>query len=193
ELGTIGLHRPRQAIRQLADVAPTRLRVQGLLYLPHPYVVPGGFFNEMYGWDSYFIVLGLLADHRSALARDMVENALFEVEQYGAVLNANRTYFLSRSQPPLLSAMISALLADPASCPSDNARQAWLAQAGPLAVRNHALWLLPAHQAGDPGLARYQDFGSGPVLEMRDSRYYRRVIEWLPAHPAEDPGYLIKG
>jgi len=189
----IEVHPLPQVIRQLGDVDPTRLPVQGLLYLPHPYVVPGGFFNEMYGWDSYFIVLGLLADHRSALARDMVENALFEVEQYGAVLNANRTYFLSRSQPPLLSAMISALLADPASFPSDTARQAWLAEAYPLAVRNHALWLLPAHLAGDTGLARYQDFGSGPVLEMRDSRYYRHVIEWLLAHPAEDPGYLIKG
>ena len=182
-----------QVIRQLGDVDPTRLPAQGLLYLPHPYVVPGGFFNEMYGWDSYFIVLGLLADHRSGLARDMVENALFEVEHYGAVLNANRTYFLTRSQPPLLSAMIRALLEDPASFPSDTARQAWLAQAYPLVVRNHALWMRPEHHAGDTGLARYQDLGSGPVLEMRDSRYYRHVIEWLLAHPAEDPGYLIKG
>jgi alpha,alpha-trehalase len=182
-----------QVIEQLGDVDPTRLPVQGLLYLPHPYVVPGGFFNEMYGWDSYFIVLGLLADRRIELARDMVENALFEVERYGAVLNANRTYFLSRSQPPLLSAMISALLEDPAGFPSATAREAWLRQAYPLAVRNHELWMRPEHQAGDTGLARYQDLGSGPVLEMRDSRYYRHVIEWLRAHPGEDPGYLIKG
>ena len=182
-----------QVIRQLGEVDPTRLPVQGLLYLPHPYVVPGGFFNEMYGWDSYFIVLGLLADHRVELARDMVDNALFEVEQYGGVLNANRTYFLSRSQPPLLSAMISALLEDPAGFPSDAAREAWLMQAYPLAVRNHELWMRPEHHAGATGLARYQDQGSGAVLEMRDSRYYRHVIEWLLAHPAEDPGYLIKG
>jgi alpha,alpha-trehalase len=182
-----------QVIEQLGDVDPTQLPVQGLLYLPHPYVVPGGFFNEMYGWDSYFIVLGLLADHRSALARDMVENALFEVEQYGAVLNANRTYYLSRSQPPLLGAMIGALLADPTSFPSATARQDWLAHAYPLAVRDHALWVRPEHRAGDTGLARYQDLGTGPVLEMRDSRYFRHVIEWLLAHPAEDPGYLIQG
>jgi alpha,alpha-trehalase len=182
-----------QVIQQLGDVDPARLPAQGLLYLPHPYVVPGGFFNEMYGWDSYFIELGLLADHRSALARDMVENALFEVEQYGGVLNANRTYYLSRSQPPLLSAMIAALLADPASFPSDADRQTWLAQAYPLVVRNHAIWMRPEHRAGDTGLARYQDFGSGPVLEARDSRYYRHVIEWLMAHRAEDPGYLLKG
>jgi alpha,alpha-trehalase len=181
-----------QVIRQLGDLDPTGLPAQGLLYLPHPYVVPGGFFNEMYGWDSYFIVLGLLADHRSAVARDMVENALFEVEHYGGVLNANRTYFLTRSQPPLLSAMIAALLEDPGSFPSDAAKQTWLADAYPLAVRNHALWMRPEHGARDTGLARYQDLGRGPVLEMRDSRYYRHVIEWLLEHPAEDPGYLVR-
>jgi alpha,alpha-trehalase len=180
-------------IGQLGDVDATRLPVQGLLYLPHAYVVPGGFFNEMYGWDSYFIVLGLLADRRSTLARDMVENALFEVEYYGGVLNANRTYYLSRSQPPLLSAMIAAVLEDPTSFQSSSERLAWLGRAYPLAVRNYEIWMRPEHQAGATGLARYQDLGSGPVLEARDSRYYRGVVSWLIAHPGEDPGYLIKG
>ena len=45
------------------------IREQGLLYLPHPYVVPGGRFNEMYGWDSYFIQLGLLRDGEVELAK----------------------------------------------------------------------------------------------------------------------------
>jgi alpha,alpha-trehalase len=198
ELGKVRAHchielrtLPR-AIGRLGDVDATQLPVQGLLYLPHPYVVPGGFFNEMYGWDSYFIVLGLLADHRSTLARQMVENALFEVEYYGGVLNANRTYYLSRSQPPLLSAMIGAVLADSATFRTASDRLAWLAQAYPLAVLNHAIWMRPEHAAGTTGLARYQDLGRGPVLEARDSLYYVGVIRWLRAHPAEDPGYLIK-
>ncbi len=181
-----------RAIARLGDVDPALLPVQGLLYLPHPYVVPGGFFNEMYGWDSYFIVLGLLADRRQALARDMVGNALFEVEHYGGVLNANRTYYLSRSQPPLLSAMIAAVLKDSASFASPAQRLTWLAAAYPLAVRNHDIWTRAEHQAGATGLARYQDLGSGPVLEARDSRYYRGVIHWLRTHPDEDPGYLIQ-
>ena len=134
-----------------------------------------GFFNEMYGWDSYFIVLGLLADQRSALARDMVDNALFDVEYYGGVLNANRTYYLSRSQPPLLTAMIAALLDEPASFPSEAAKHDWLTHAYALAVRNHAIWMRPEHHAGATGLARYQDLGSGPALEARDSRYYRQI------------------
>jgi alpha,alpha-trehalase len=81
----------------------------GLLYLPHPYVVPGGQFNEMYGWDSYFIIRGLLQDNRRDLAKGIVENFFYEIERYGGVLNANRTYYLGRSQPPFLSSMILAV------------------------------------------------------------------------------------
>src|SRR5512143_553433 len=85
---------------------PGALREHGLLYLPHPYVVPGGRFNEMYGWDSYFIVLGLLRDDQVGAARDMVDNFLYEIEKYGTILNANRTYYLTRSQPPFLTRML---------------------------------------------------------------------------------------
>ena len=56
---------PRR-IEKLGDVRPDELPTPGLLYLPNPYVVPGGRFNEMYGWDSYFILLGLEADHQRA-------------------------------------------------------------------------------------------------------------------------------
>jgi alpha,alpha-trehalase len=181
------------AVAELGDIAPTALSAQGLLYLPHPYVVPGGFFNEMYGWDSYFIVLGLLADHRSALARDMVDNALFEVRHYGAVLNANRTYFLTRSQPPFLSSMVRAVLDDPGSFRDKVQARAWLAQAYPLLVRDHSTWTRKEHLAGDTGLARYFDYGgSAPVLELKDSSYLRGVIAWLAAHPAAAGGYLVK-
>src|SRR5579875_960498 len=72
------------------------LKAQGLLYLPHPYVVPGGRFNEMYGWDSYFIQVGLLRDHDLDHAKDMADNFLYQVKNYGGkVLNANRTYYLN--------------------------------------------------------------------------------------------------
>ena len=180
-------------IHRLGDLQPAQLPKQGLLYLPNAYVVPGGFFNEMYGWDSYFIVLGLVADHREALARGMVDNALFEVAHYGAVLNANRSYYLTRSQPPFLSSMIRAVLDDPASLTHRAPATAWLRQAYPLAVRDHATWMRPEHRAGDTGLARYYGYGGpSPVLEMQDSEYLRGVIDWLLAHPRQDPGYLVK-
>jgi len=188
----IDVHTLPRGIEQLGDVDATKLPVQGLLYLPHPYVVPGGFFNEMYGWDSYFILLGLVADHRIELARNMVDNALFEVQYYGGVLNANRTYYLSRSQPPFLTEMMVSVLNDPAAFHSADEKRAWLEAAYPLAVRNHDIWTRPEHLAGNTGLARYYDFGSGPVLEAQTSEYYRGVIKWLLAHPNDNPGYLLK-
>jgi alpha,alpha-trehalase len=71
-------------IHRAGELAKTDFRPQGLLYLPNHYVVPGGRFNEMYGWDSYFIIRGLLSDKRIALARAMVENFFFEIEHYRA-------------------------------------------------------------------------------------------------------------
>ncbi|MGC1423093.1 MAG: trehalase family glycosidase [Terracidiphilus sp.] len=194
---------PRR-IEKLGDVRPEELPAAGLLYLPNPYVVPGGRFNEMYGWDSYFITLGLEADHREALARGMVDNFLFEIEHYGAVLNANRTYYLTRSQPPFLTAMIRAVYENPASfaaTPAGRAEaRAWLEHAYRLAEKDYSTWTRPEHKAGTTGLARYFDYGTGPVPEMADdSTYYSDVIRWLEAHPhavsAGEAGapYLVKG
>ena len=188
---------PRR-IEKLADVRPEELAAPGLLYLPYPYVVPGGRFNEMYGWDSYFIVLGLEADHREALAKGMVDNFLFEIEHYGAVLNANRTYYLTRSQPPFLTSMIRAVYENPASFPATPAgriaAQAWLGRAYTLAEKDYSVWTRPEHLAGTTGLARYFDYGNGPVPEMSDdSTYYPDVIRWLVAHPGRGDAFLVKG
>jgi alpha,alpha-trehalase len=189
---------PRR-IDKLADVRPEEMSSPGLLYLPNPYVVPGGRFNEMYGWDSYFIVLGLEADHREALARGMVDNFLFEIEHYGAVLNANRTYYLTRSQPPFLTSMIRAVYEDPASFPATPAgrteARAWLERAYTLAEKDYSTWIRPEHAAGRTGLARYFDYGAGPVPEESDDgTYYPDVIRWLLAHPGEgSESYLVKG
>ena len=178
-------------IRRLGDFNPASLEHQGYLYLPHPYVVPGGFFNEMFGWDSYFIELGLIADHRDALARDMVENMLFEVAHYGGVLNANASYFLTRSQPPFLGEMIGALLADKGAFRDQEAATAWLRQAYPLVVENYSIWQRNAHRAGNTGLSRYFDYG-GNDPGVDTSAYFQEVIRFVLAHPGENDGYLIK-
>lgn len=189
---------PRR-IEKLGDLRPEELSAAGLLYLPNPYVVPGARFNEMYGWDSYFIILGLEADHRAGLAKGMVDNFLFEIEHYGAVLNANRTYYLTRSQPPFLTSMIRAVYENPASFPAIPAGRIaakdWLVRAYELAQKDYSLWTRPEHLAGTTGLARYFDYGSGPVQEMADdSTYYPDVIRWLIAHPKEGgEGFLVKG
>jgi alpha,alpha-trehalase len=186
-------------IQKLGDVDSKQLHDPGLLYLPQPYVVPGGRFNEMYGWDSFFILLGLEADHRESLARGMVDNFLFEIENYGGVLNANRTYYLTRSQPPFLTSMIRAVYQDPASFPQTPAGRAearlWLKHAFTLAQKDYSTWTRPEHLAGTTGLARYFDYGRGPVPEMSDdSNYYPDVIRWILAHPhAGGDGFLVKG
>lgn len=71
----------------------------------YPYIVPGGRFNEQYGWDSYFEMLGLLRSGILDPCIGMCENFIFEIEHYGKILNANRSYYLGRSQPPFLTDM----------------------------------------------------------------------------------------
>ena len=183
---------PRR-IGKIGDLLPEEAGAPGLLYLPNKYEVPGGRFNEMYGWDSYFIVLGLMADHREELAKGMVDNFFFEIEHYGGVLNANRTYYLTRSQPPFLTSMMRAVYEDSASFANRGAAQAWLERGYAMASRDYETWVRPEHKAGTTGLARYYDYGDGPVPEMEDdSTYYPDVIRWLVAHPKENPGFLIK-
>ena len=158
----------------------------GLLYLPRPYVVPGGRFNEMYGWDSYFIQVGLLQDDELRLARDMVDNFIYEIEHYGTILNANRTYFLTRSQPPFLTRMI---LGSHAKAPD----RAWLKSTVPAIETYYRFWTTGAHAVEETGLSRYWDFGEGPAPEVisdeRDDRgrtHYDRVREYFKTQPVTD-------
>jgi alpha,alpha-trehalase len=172
-----------KVIHKLGEIDPNTFSPHGLLYLEHPYVVPGGRFNEMYGWDSYFIIRGLLRAGKVELAKGMVENFFFEIEHYGAVLNANRTYYLSRSQPPFLTSMIIGVYeAEKAQGHED---RAWLERAYGYAVRDHALWINDPHPAGDTGLSRYFDFGAGPAPEsLKDETdHYQKVAEYFLQHP----------
>jgi len=91
--------------RQPADVP----LYSSLLPLPRPFVVPGGRFREIYYWDSYFTMLGLLESGRADLTQDMVSDFAHLIDRYGRIPNGNRTYYLSRSQPPFFFAMVALL------------------------------------------------------------------------------------
>jgi alpha,alpha-trehalase len=93
--------------RQPDDARP----YSSLLPLPRPYVVPGGRFGEVYYWDSYFTMLGLEESGRGDLARSMVENFASLIDRYGHIPNGNRTYYLSRSQPPFFASMVELIAA----------------------------------------------------------------------------------
>lgn len=91
------------ALTREADVADPQ---SSLVPLPNSYVVPGGRFREVYYWDSYFTMLGLVQSGRTDLVRHMLENFAYLVQRVGHIPNGNRTYYLSRSQPPYFGAMI---------------------------------------------------------------------------------------
>jgi alpha,alpha-trehalase len=172
-------------LRQLPD-DPREIREQGLLYLPHPYVVPGGRFNEMYGWDSYFIQVGLLRDGEIELAKDMADNFLYQIENYGKVLNANRTYYLSRSQPPFLTQMVLGVY-------RKTHDSKWLRSAVPAIEKYYRFWTSEPHFTKETGLSRYYDLGEGPAPEVisdeRDEKgrtHYDRVKEYYRSNQVED-------
>ena len=182
---------PKQ-IQQLGEIDTKAIQPHGLLYLPNKYVVPGGRFNEMYGWDSYFIVLGLLRDGRTDLARGMVDNFFFEIENYGALLNANRTYYLTRSQPPFLSSMVLAVY--DAEKQAGHADTAWMVRAYPYLVKDYSMWTRDPHLAGSTTLARYYDFGDGPPAEglQDEGGFYRKVVSHFMVHPDQADHYLVE-
>lgn len=179
-------------IHHLGEIDTDKIQPHGLLYLDNKYVVPGGRFNEMYGWDSYFIVRGLLRAGRVDLARGMVDNFFFEIEHYGAMLNANRTYYLTRSQPPFVSSMFVDVYR--ASHKDGAPEKAWLERAYADLNKDYEMWTHDPHLAGDTGLSRYYDFGDGPPAEalQDESGFYRKVAGYFFLHPSEANDYIVE-
>jgi alpha,alpha-trehalase len=91
-----------QLTRAADPVDPQSTRIP----LPGPYVVPGGRFREVYYWDSYFTMQGLVASGRLDLVKDMLDNFAHLIHAVGHIPNGNRTYYLGRSQPPYFAAMV---------------------------------------------------------------------------------------
>jgi alpha,alpha-trehalase len=163
-----------------------RIDSHGLLYLPHPYVVPGGRFNEMYGWDSYFIQVGLLRDGEVRRAKDLADNFVYQIEHYGTLLNANRSYYLSRSQPPFLTAMLLGVY-------ERTGDRRWLRASLPAVLAYHRFWTRAPHVVPGLALSRYHDLGNGPAPEVvadeKDDQgrtHYDRVREYYKTQEVPD-------
>ncbi|CAI2351950.1 unnamed protein product [Caenorhabditis sp. 36 PRJEB53466] len=92
-------------ISQKVRVNPEKYSI---IAVPHPFVVPGGRFREMYYWDSFFTIKGLLASGMLTTVKGMIDNMVFLVETYGFIPNGTRIYYLNRSQPPLLTWCVKA-------------------------------------------------------------------------------------
>ncbi len=174
----------------IAEFAAQRRPLHGLLTLAMqrqpdgrltgvPFVVPGGRFNEMYGWDSYFIALGLCADGRIDLARGMAENLAYEIRHYGKVLNANRTYYLSRSQPPFLTSITVEVYR---RMTPGAAAKAWLAGMLDAAITEYdSVWMGTLRRT-ETGLSRYHDEGSGIPPEVEPGHFAPVFRQYASRH-----------
>jgi len=146
-----------------------------LIPLPRAYVVPGGRFREVYYWDSYFTMLGLVQSGRVDLVRNMLDNFAHLIRTDGHIPNGNRTYYLSRSQPPFFGAMVGLLAESTDSTQGLPYLDALEAE--------HAFWMDGADRVA-PGQAfrRVVRFSDGQIL----NRYWDDVPEPRPEAYRED-------
>lgn len=132
-----------------------------------PFVVPGGRFNEMYGWDSYFESIGLILDGRIDLARAMVDNFCYQIEHYGKILNANRTYYLTRTQPPFLSSFIREVYEA-----MEVEDLEWLHYVTGVAIDEYeTVWMVDNKRMTPNGLNRYYAEGIGIPPETEEGHF----------------------
>ncbi|PMD25395.1 glycoside hydrolase family 37 protein [Hyaloscypha hepaticicola] len=139
-----------------------------------PFVVPGGRFNELYGWDSYMESLGLIASDKPELAKAMVTNFVFCIQHYGKILNATRSYYLCRSQPPFLTDM--ALRVHEKIKHQPDAKQ-FLKTAILAAIKEyHTVWMAAPRLDKVTGLSRYRPQGLGVPPET-ESTHFTHILE----------------
>ena len=145
-----------------------------------PFIVPGGRFNELYGWDSYMASLGLLIHDRVDLAKNMVLHFCFEIKHYGKILNANRSYYLCRTQPPFLTDMALRVYERIAHEPGskDFLRLATLS-----AIKEYYnVWTAAPRFDPESGLSRYRPTGVGVPPETEASHFEHVITPYAQKH-----------
>ncbi|MCC7463870.1 MAG: alpha,alpha-trehalase TreA [Gammaproteobacteria bacterium] len=157
---------------QLTRQPDAAQRYSSLLPLPYPYVVPGGRFREIYYWDSYFTMLGLEESGRHDLTQSMLGNFAYLIDHYGHIPNGNRTYYLSRSQPPFFAAMVELVAAHDG--------EAVYRRYLPQLEREHAFWMAGAERVA-PGTA------SRRVVRLADGSLLNRY--WDDRDTPRDESY----
>ena len=131
-----------------------------------PFVVPGGRFNEMYGWDSYFIGVGLLIDGQIGKAIAIAENFKYQIIHYGKILNANRSYYLTRTQPPLYSSLLIEIAKK--GMPSLE----WLrSHLETVILEYNTVWMVQGNRLTPTGLNRYKADGIGMPFEVEPGHF----------------------
>ncbi|MBJ3813767.1 alpha,alpha-trehalase TreA [Shimwellia pseudoproteus] len=172
----------------LTRATPQAEAWSSLLPLPNPYVVPGGRFREVYYWDSYFTMLGLAESGHMDSVRNMVNNFASEIDQWGHIPNGNRSYYLSRSQPPFFALMVELLA---------QGDEKTLGHYRPQLEKEYQYWMAGSDnlKPGEAG-ARVVKMQDGAILNRYwDDKNTPRPESWLqdintaksdPARPATD-------
>ena len=166
-------------ISQLWTFLERRNRITrgSLLALPYTYIVPGGRFNEQFYWDSYFIMLGLASEEKWVQVEDMIKNFAYQIRKYGYIPTANRSYLLSRSQPPFFSHMIELL----ASHKGSGVYREYL----PYLLKEYKFWM-----RGRTQLAKTEHRAYRRVVQMPNgvvlNRYYDNKTTPRPESLRED-------
>lgn len=142
-----------------------------------PFVVPGGRFNEMYGWDSYFIAKGLLIDDKIELALGIAENFKYQIDHYGKILNANRSYYLTRTQPPLYTSLIMDVLE------KSNPDIFWIERHLKTAIKEYqTVWMEEGKRLTANGLNRYKAEGIGLPFEVEEGHFDDILEQYAPKY-----------
>lgn len=163
------------AMERIEDTKDGKPDYRGL-----PFVVPGGRFNELYGWDSYMETLGLLVNDRVDLCESMVRHFCFCIKHYGKILNANRSYYLCRSQPPFLTDMALRVYDRIKHLPHalEFLREAILA-----AIKDYySTWMTAPRHDEVSGLSRYYAGGKGVPPETEASHFDHILAPYLEKH-----------
>lgn len=163
---------------------------ESLLGLPRTYLVPSYDeaarfdYNELYYWDSYFMIQGLLDAEHEELVEGILENLLSLFERLSVIPNASRTYLTGRSQPPFLTSFIFDIY------DTYDVSNEWLARAIDIAQREYkTVWLgtrKPNVRLVHEGLSRYYDINYLNDLAEAESgwdmtpRFGRKALSYLP-------------
>lgn len=151
--------------------APHRAAKGSALAVRHHHVVPGGRFREIYYWDSFFTMLGLVRDGERELATGIVDAMTDLIEVHGHIPNGTRTYYLGRSQPPLYHMMVALLGED---------RPEIAARRLSAMKREHAWWMAGA-DALEPGHC------SARAVRLADGSLLNRY--WDPRNTPRDESW----
>lgn len=141
-----------------------------------PFTVPGGRFNELYGWDSYMVAIGLLEHGRVAMAKSMALNFAFCIQHYGKILNANRSYYLCRSQPPFLTDMALRIYDQIKHEPD---ALDFLRHTTQAAIKEYYnVWMSEPRYDPGTGLSRYRPDGMGVPPETEASHFVHVITPY---------------